>query len=87
MSQRILQIHDSDNVLVALTDLSKNNPIEHQGKQYVLVSDIASKHKFSKTDLNTGDEIIMYGVLVGKATQPIQKGELIHVHNIKHASK
>jgi len=86
MAQKVLQINDSDNVLVALTDLPKNDTLEYRGKQYVLVSDIASKHKFAMTSLNTGDGIIMYGVLVGKATQPIQKGELIHVHNIKHAS-
>lgn len=86
MAQKALQVHDSDNVLVALTDLSKNDTIEYRGEQYVLINDIASKHKFSMTNFNPGDEIIMYGVLVGKATQPIQKGELVHVHNIKHAS-
>ncbi len=86
MTQHVLQIHESDNVLVALVDLKKGDTINHRGRQYTLVSDIASKHKFTITGLDTGDDVIMYGVLVGRATRPVQKGELIHVHNISHAS-
>ncbi|SMO47081.1 UxaA family hydrolase [Solitalea koreensis] len=86
MFQKILQIHSTDNVLVALTDLSKNDIIEFKNECYTLQNDIAAKHKFAMKHFVVGDEIIMYGVLVGKATQSIQKGELIHTHNIKHAS-
>ena len=86
MAQRVLHIHPADNVLVALFDLSKGEVIEFQNEDYVLLDDIAAKHKFSMQYFNVGDEITMYGVLVGKATQPVQRGGLIHTHNIKHAS-
>src|SRR5687767_1716093 len=86
MAQKIIQIHPNDNILVALTNLSKNEAVIFQNETYVLQNDIAAKHKFAIKDFAVGDEIIMYGVLVGKATQSIQKGELIHTHNIKHAS-
>src|SRR6187551_3174046 len=86
MSQKVLRIHRADNVLIALIDLAKDEVIEFMDEYYALQNDIAAKHKFATTDLAVGDEIIMYGVLVGKATQPILKGELIHTHNIKHAS-
>ena len=86
MLQKVLQIHEKDNMLVALTDLGKNDQIVFNGETYLLKNDIPAKHKFAMADLNAGDEIIMYGVLVGKATQTIQRGELIHTHNIKHAS-
>lgn len=86
MSQKILQIHSNDNILVALTNLSKNDAVLFQNNTYVLQNDIAAKHKFAMKDFATDDQIIMYGVLVGKATQFIQKGELIHTHNVKHAS-
>jgi altronate hydrolase len=86
MSQKVLQINEKDNALVALTNLVKDEAIIFNDASYTLVDDIAAKHKFSMDDLEVGDEIIMYGVLVGRATQPIQKGALIHTHNIKHAS-
>ncbi|UKJ05868.1 UxaA family hydrolase [Solitalea lacus] len=86
MSNKVLHIHSTDNVLVALTDLLKDESVEFENEYYVLQNNIGAKHKFAMQDLSAGDEIIMYGVLVGKATQPILKGELIHTHNIKHAS-
>jgi altronate hydrolase len=37
-------------------------------------------------DLPTGGHVTMYGVLVGKATQPIQTGEQVTTFNLKHDS-
>ncbi|MCQ6961405.1 UxaA family hydrolase [Mucilaginibacter aquariorum] len=81
-----LHIHQVDNVLVALTDLPKGTLVEHEGLSLMLTDDIAGKHKFAINDLDMGDEIYMYGVLVGKATEPILKGGAITIKNIKHAA-
>ena len=35
-------------------------------------------------DLTPGDAVRMYGVLVGKATQPIQRGSVLHTLNVRH---
>ena len=67
----MLRIHTKDNVIVALTDLSKGDVISYEGNEYVLKTDVPAKHKFVVTDLNEGDLIYMYGVLVGATTQPI----------------
>lgn len=84
--QKVLQIHPSDNVLVALTDLKKGEQISFLNNDYTLQTDVPAKHKFLMQDLKEGDEITMYGVLVGKATQPIAKSEIMHTYNTKHAS-
>ncbi len=86
MPQKVLRINEKDNVLVALSNLKKGEAIHFNDEIFLLQNDIAAKHKFSMKDLQEADEIIMYGVLVGKATQAIKNGELIHTHNIKHAS-
>ena len=86
MSEKVLRIHTGDNVLVALRDLSKGEVISFDNDHYVLQDDIAAKHKFAMIDLDPGNEIKMYGVLVGKATEPVQRGGLITTNNIKHAS-
>ncbi|NQX40245.1 altronate hydrolase [Pedobacter steynii] len=82
-----LQIHPDDNVLVALQDLPKGQVIEWNNSQIILQDDIRAKHKFFITDLKVDDEVLMYGVLVGKATTPILKGGLMTTENIYHASQ
>ena len=86
MVTRILKIHPNDNVLVALQDLAKGETIIHDGHEYTLQDDIQAKHKFFMQDMNAGDHIIMYGVLVGKAQHFILKGGLMDTENTKHAS-
>ena len=86
MVTRILKIHPNDNVLVALQDLAKGETIIHDGHEYTLQDDIQAKHKFFMQDMNVGDHIIMYGVLVGKAQHFILKGGLMDTENTKHAS-
>jgi altronate hydrolase len=82
MQTKTLKIHTSDNVTVALTNLYKSE----QDNDVFLQDNIPAKHKFALKDFNEDDPIIMYGVLVGKATQFIPKGGLISTQNIKHAS-
>ena len=84
--QKILQINPKDNVVVALTDLPKGSTIEINDETIVLGAGIQSKHKAAVKDLQTGEEVIMYGVLVGRAMQPIAKGDAITTQNIQHAS-
>ncbi|MES2776984.1 MAG: altronate dehydratase family protein [Bacteroidota bacterium] len=86
MQQRVLKVHKDDNVLVALTNLSMGEIIAFDGAEYQLQENIPGKHKFFTEDLEPGDPIHMYGVLVGKAQTFIPKGGLMTVANVKHAA-
>jgi len=86
MTKKILKVHPKDNVLVALVDLNKGESIFYEENAYILQDNIAAKHKFVTQELHAGDQIIMYGVLVGKAQETILKGGLITTANIKHAA-
>ncbi|WP_257669142.1 UxaA family hydrolase [Parapedobacter tibetensis] len=86
MAQRVLKIHPSDNVLVALQDVGAGDTIIHEGKEYHLVEDIPSKHKFFTKDLQQGDAVIMYGTLVGKIQWDVHEGERMTTDNVKHAA-
>ena len=81
-----LKIHPDDNVLVALKDLSSGTPVYIDNEQLTLRQDVAAKHKFFSTDLKEGDDVIMYGALVGKAQSFIPKGTLMTTANTKHAA-
>ena len=60
-----IQIHPLDNVLVALTDLPAGYTINFKGQTFDLLTAVSAKHKFTLQGLAAGDEIYMYGVLVG----------------------
>src|SRR5215204_5990163 len=87
MKHKVLKVHAKDNVIVALTDLSKGETIFFEGEEFVLQDTINAKHKFFTKDLNEGDEVIMYGVLVGKAQKNIPRGGLMTTSNVKHAAQ
>lgn len=86
MQKKVLKVNLKDNVIVALLDLSAGESVHLDGAEYTLAKDIKAKHKFAAIDFQEGDQIIMYGVIVGKANQSIKKGEVITTDNVKHQS-
>src|SRR5436189_2285493 len=86
MKHKVLKVNPKDNVIVALSNLLKGETISFEGEEYVLQENINAKHKFFTKDFNAGDEIIMYGVLVGKAQNFIPRGGLMTTTNTKHAA-
>jgi altronate hydrolase len=84
MPRKFAKLDPKDNVLVALSSLSLGETVADAGHEFNLVSNIPPKHKFAVTDLPTGSDIFMYGVLVGKSTRDIRRGELLSTTNIKH---
>ncbi len=81
-----LMIHPDDNVLVALQDMEGGKLITYKGTGFPLIRKTLAKHKFALTDRKPGEEIIMYGTLVGKAIKPIARGETITTENVVHAA-
>ena len=81
-----LKIHPDDNVLVALKDLSSGTSVSFENDTLVLQQDVKAKHKFFINDMNEGDDVIMYGTLVGKVQSDIPKGGLMTTQNTKHAA-
>ena len=81
-----LKIHPDDNVLVALQDLPSGTTFLLDNGELVLTQDVHAKHKFYVHDMKEGDDVIMYGTLVGKAQTSIPKGGLMTTANTKHAA-
>ena len=75
MKKLVIKINNADNVLVALQDLPKDTKIVHEGNTYVTVDEIPAKHKFFMRDMKAGDEVMMYGVLVGKVQFDVKAGQ------------
>jgi len=84
MPSNVLQLDPRDNVLIALRDLKEGESVSFNGHTYSLLKNVPAKHKFATRNLAPGDNVTMYGVLVGKAVTPIASGELLTVSNIRH---
>jgi altronate hydrolase len=84
MMNQAITLSDKDNVAVCLQDLSKGTKVSVAGAEILLVNDIPAKHKFALEPLEKGDEIYMYGVLVGVTRERIEKGGAVTVDNITH---
>ncbi|MDE3144018.1 MAG: altronate dehydratase [Bacteroidota bacterium] len=84
---KVIKIHPSDNVLVALTDLIKGETILYNNETFIVQNNIPAKHKFFTVHLKKGAEVFMYGVLVGKLQCDVAKGELMTTENTKHAAQ
>jgi altronate hydrolase len=66
--------------------LKAGAPVEFGSQTYTLSKDVPAKHKFAMRDLDIGDEVTMYGVLVGRAVKPIASGEVLTTGNIQHGA-
>src|SRR5215471_4440880 len=86
MNPKVLQLNPRDNVLVALQNLQQGESVPFGSDTFLIGSIVSSKHKFAIHDLAAGDPITMYGVLVGKAVEPIRKGQALTTRNIRHDS-
>lgn len=82
----VLRIDPADNVVVALQDLPQGSSVSFEGDTYVLPSAVRRKHKFMLQAREVGEPVVMYGVLVGRARQPIPRGGVITTANLVHDS-
>ena len=86
MQRIVLKVHPKDNVIVALQDLKRGQQVEYEQKTYIVADDVPAKHKFFTNDMQPGDAIIMYGVLVGKTQEFVPAGGRMTTANTRHAA-
>ncbi len=81
---KAITINSTDNLAVALTELSAGEQIFINSTEITLKENIQAKHKFALLDFAPGDEMYMYGLVVGTAKKLIKKGQAITVKNTAH---
>ncbi|KAJ54992.1 galactarate dehydratase [Actibacterium mucosum KCTC 23349] len=75
-----LILHDTDNVIIALKDLEAGANVDGLGVP--LVKSVPRGHKIASAPIAAGQVVRRYGQIIGAATQDIEPGEHIHVHNL-----
>lgn len=82
--KRLLKITETDNVAIALNDLAAGETVYLETEKISIQSEVKAKHKITLADLQPGDKIFMYGIVVGEAVDAIPIGGLLTLKNVTH---
>lgn len=83
MNNKILQINENDNVVVAIKNLKREDKIIFKDTEIEINSEIPVGHKIAIKNINIGENIIKYGEIIGKAIDNINIGDHVHTDNVK----
>ncbi len=81
--QTAFQIDRADNVATALTALIPGGTAllgDAATPEIHAVTDVPLGHKIALRDIRNGEDIIKYGVVIGRATADIPSGSWVHLH-------
>jgi altronate hydrolase len=84
MPNAFLQVDAHDNVVMALATLDLGAEIKIASSPIVARQTIPAKHKMAVVDLQPGDLVRMYGMVVGEAVEAIPRGALLTTRNVQH---
>jgi len=88
--KRAMMINPKDNTATALGDIEAGDTVSLVSKsgqvgEITVQQAVPLGHKLALTSIGKGDKVLKYGEVIGLATQPINKGEYVHVHNVESA--
>lgn len=87
MNKKTILLNAVDNVATALTELTEGETVraalDDLSYDVTLRADIPFGHKYAICDIPEGQEVLKYGLPIGKATEDIKAGEWVHVHNCR----
>ena len=84
--QDFLKINDRDNVIVALNTIpSGTHFCLNDDFCFTVREEIPAGHKMAIAHIPAGSEVIKYGYRIGYASEDINFGDWVHVHNLKTA--
>lgn len=77
-----IRLHPSDNVAIARVALPAGQAVVVPGAEVTLREPVPVGHKLSLRRIETGENLIRYGQVIGRALRTIEPGEHIHLHNL-----
>lgn len=83
MKDNIIIVNPKDSVAVVLCDIKQGAICQFGETTLTAKDDIAFGHKIALFDIKEGEDVLKYGSPIGHATKKIEKGQHVHVHNVK----
>lgn len=78
----LLVLSPGDDVAVARGDIAEARQLSADGIELIARQPIPSGHKIALRGVSVGQRILKYGQPIGQATQNIEPGDYVHVHNL-----
>ena len=88
--KRAIMINPKDNTATALDDIEAGDTVSlastsGEVREITAQQVVPFGHKLALAIISKGDKVLKYGEVFGLATQPINKGDFVHVHNVESA--
>lgn len=86
---RFMKMDEKDMVATALESVEKGgraiiyNPENQLLCELTALTRIPFGNKIALADIQAGKQVIKYGTSIGVCTKAVQKGMLVHVHNVR----
>lgn len=85
MKSLAIRLHGNDNVVTAKSDIDPNVSLNEEN--VITTQFIPVGHKIATKNINKGDDVVKYDNIIGMATENINIGDHVHVHNIGMSNK
>jgi altronate hydrolase len=80
----IISLHADDNVCVVIRTLTAGTKIAIGGVSFTLERPVGIGHKLAIAPIAKGEQVKKYGQTIGYTTEPIEVGDLVHLHNLSN---
>ncbi|MBV6685483.1 altronate dehydratase family protein [Bacillus sp. JRC01] len=82
LNSSTIVIHERDNVLIALRDFEAGERVVDGDREVILREAVPAGHKIAREPIQGNENVIKFGMPIGRASEPIERGEWIHTHNV-----
>ena len=84
MKKKHIIMNSDDNCATSLAEIPKDEEVELDTGDVIKINhNIPLGHKFALQTIKKGDKVRKYGEIIGLATENIERGDWIHIHNIE----
>ncbi|WP_164111625.1 MULTISPECIES: UxaA family hydrolase [Sphingobacterium] len=83
MDKKAIKLHVLDNVQIVIEDINQGDFLALSNERVLMDVKIGIGSKIADQTIQEGQKIMKYGVPIGSATTTIEKGEWVHLHNMK----
>ena len=85
--KQVVVLNDADNVATSLAPLDAQSRVEveldGQSRTVTVLDPIPFGHKLAIRTLSPGEDVLKYGEVIGRASEAIEPGRWVHVHNVE----
>jgi len=88
--KKAMIINTKDNTATVFDDIAEGDTVSlvsksGQAGEVTARQAVPFGHKLALASIDKGEKVLKYGEVIGLATQSINKGDYIHVHNVESA--